>query len=68
MGFCPSCGQRVLLDALDCDFCKKKLTTDELIYNIKDAKEISAKYQALKSLEPSKDAAIFTIVNHVEKW
>jgi hypothetical protein len=60
MGFCPSCGQRVLLDARDCDFCKRSLTIEELIYNINDAKEISQKYQALKSLEPSKEAAIFT--------
>ncbi|MBD3352096.1 MAG: hypothetical protein GF364_11470, partial [Candidatus Lokiarchaeota archaeon] len=59
-GFCPSCGERILTNIDECEFCREKISMEDLILNIKDAKRVSAEFKAEKYVESPINSGIFT--------
>jgi hypothetical protein len=59
-GFCPICGKRIMIDFNECEFCKSSMKDRKLIFDIKEAKRISADYKAESFLEKQINSAIYT--------
>jgi DNA-binding HxlR family transcriptional regulator len=60
-GFCPNCGNRILIDSNECEFCRKSFENENLIYDIKEAKRIGATYKSILFVEsPRGNTSMFT--------
>ncbi|MHA1394442.1 MAG: winged helix-turn-helix domain-containing protein [Promethearchaeota archaeon] len=62
-GFCPTCGERILYDSVECEFCKTKFYEKEPIYDIRKAKKIAMEFKNMQYDEPSTKWIIFTKCN-----
>ena len=58
-GFCPNCGQKILIDSVnECEFCKSTFSSEEIVYDIKNAKRVAMEYRAIKYVESTSSAFV----------